>query len=577
MNSPAAALIWEIWARNRKRLVTILAILLGFVMIHPWLCAWAGLNLGGRDTLDDILRVATSPDYVNPTFEKLIETSALLFLVWSPLAAMTVSLLALVWIFTFVEFQPKSKSLRAFPMRVFTLPVSTTFLWFSLMSVGMASLALLYLGWTSLVHLPQLAGIFGSLMDCLGWLTFLALTQAIFWSLSGWPKTRALVLMAVLFNFLVFPGSPLPFAVSLDPYRTLILITLLSISGVLGYFGLARMRHGRWQASAWKFTWPSLATARSEASHQPAPFSSANRAQFWFEWRSSAAPLLFCVTGMAGVLPAAAAILAMFGGLADDSALPLGLLLIALPPFSFQLYGLTGGRTVPVFNVVRPVTSGGMVMVKLKAVALGAVLSWVVVLAALCVFPFLGDLSGLLQHHVVLAQSLSQLRPLFPIILPGIIFATWGLAAGNLCFGMAGKSWPSKIFGITFLVAMVGGTALLWLGQEPEARQSMLRAIPGVLVCLVVAKLFLACWAFRVALHRNLLARAAMMKYLTVWTTFATIFIVPTILVLRHELSHEQVSTRALFSLSCAILLMMPLARIAFAPIALSLGRHRTA
>ena len=571
MNSPAIALIWEIWARNRKRLVTILAVLLGFVVIHPWLCSWAGLNLGGRDNLDDILRVGISPDFIEPSFERLIETSALLFLVWSPLAAMTLSLLSLIWIFTFVEFRPKSKSLRAFPMRVFTLPVSTAFLWFSIMSVGMAALAILYLGWTSLVHLPRILGIFGSLMDCLGWLTLLALTQAIFWSLSGWPKTRALVLMTVLFSFLVFPGSPLPFVAGLDPYRSHFLFALLIVSGIVAYFGLVRLRHGRWQASALNFRWRSLATARSEASNQPVEFRSANRAQFWFEWRSSASPLLFCVAGMAGLLLLTTAIVAMLGGLADD-ALSLALLLIALPPFVFQLYGLTGGRTLPAFNLVRPITSGDMVMVKLKAVALSAVLSWLAVLAALCAFSYVGGVSVVFTH----------LRTLVPInlpgviFLPGMIFATWGLAAGNLCFGMAGQSWPSKIPGITFCVAMVGGVGLLWLGQEPEARQILLRAIPGVLGFLVVAKLFLACWAFRVALRRKLLARAAMMKYLTVWTTFAAIFIVPALLVLRHELSHEQVSTRALFSLSCGILLMMPLARIAFAPIALSLGRHRT-
>jgi hypothetical protein len=576
LNSPAAALIWEIWARNRKRLVTIFAILAGFVVIHPWLCAWAGLNPGGRDSLDVILSLGATPDYISPPLERLIEISALLFLVLSPLAAMTLSLLSLIWLFTFVEFGPKSKSLRAFPMRIFTLPISTGFLCFSLMSVGMASLALLYLGWTSLVRLPRIVGVFGSLMDCLGWLTLLALTQAIFWSLSGWPKTRALVLMMVLFSFLVFPGSPLPFVAGLDPYRTLILITLLSLSVVLGYFGLARMRHGRWRASAWKFRWPSLATARSEASNQPVAFGSTNRAQFWFEWHNSAAPLLYSVMGMAGVLLLITALLAMFGGLADDSAVPLGLLLIALPPFVFQLYGLTGGRALPVFSLVRPLTSGDLVVIKSKALALSAVLSWVAVLAVLCAFPLLGDLSGLTQHHVVLAQSLSQLRPMFPIILPGMIFATWGLAAGNLCFGMAGGSWPSKIPVITFCGAMVGGTALLWLGQDPAFRQIFLRAVPGALGFLVIAKLFLACWAFCVALRRKLLARAAMMKYLIVWTTFAAIFIVPTILVLRHELSHDQVSTRALFSLSCGILLMMPLARIAFAPIALSLGRHRT-
>ena len=215
-----------------------------------------------------------------------------------------------------------------------------------------------------------------------------------------------------------------------------------------------------------------------------------------------------------------------------------------------------------------------MVTAKSKAFALSAVLSWMAVLSALSVFPLLGDFG---DHHLridnpdFLFRFLFRFRAFLPIIVPGMIYLTWAFAAANYCFSMAGRSWSSKIPMIAFAVFIVGGPMLIYLGQSPDFRQGFFRATPGILVFLVAAKLLLAGWAFRVSLQRRLLARSAMIKYLVVWTVIAVAFIVPTIIVSQHE----QASARTIFSLPLAIILLMPMARIGFAPIAISFGRHR--
>jgi uncharacterized membrane protein YgaE (UPF0421/DUF939 family) len=58
-----------------------------------------------------------------------------------------------------------------------------------------------------------------------------------------------------------------------------------------------------------------------------------------------------------------------------------------------------------------------------------------------------------------------------------------------------------------------------------------------------------------------------MIKYFFIWATLATVFLVPVAIVCHQE--------KGIIPFCLGILLMLPLARIGFAPIALSLGRHR--
>jgi hypothetical protein len=139
--------------------------------------------------------------------------------------------------------------------------------------------------------------------------------------------------------------------------------------------------------------------------------------------------------------------------------------------------------------------------------------------------------------------------------------------AADLCFPLCGKSWVAGLPALKIYVLLALFELLSYLAHDPQFERQFFRLLPFLLAVLVMLKLALAQWAFRLSLKRQLLSRAAMLKYLIVWTTLAVAFLVPT-LVLFH-------SERWNSSLALGILLMLPLARIGLCPIALSLGRHR--
>jgi len=101
--------------------------------------------------------------------------------------------------------------------------------------------------------------------------------------------------------------------------------------------------------------------------------------------------------------------------------------------------------------------------------------------------------------------------------------------------------------------------------------------LPGLLACLVGLKFFLAQWAFRAAGKQRLIARRTQIRYLCLWTLVAAIFLVPVAAVC-HRINGVipgAIPLSVVIPLCLGILLMLPLARIGFAPVALDRGRHR--
>jgi hypothetical protein len=563
MNSPAAALTWEIWRRHRMRLFTIVSLILFFVLFYPKLCALAGLNLDAPDALDDVATKIPQEMKESPSLFLIFRALCMLSLACGPVVCMVMSLLYVVWIFTFTNFDPRKPF--AFPARFFTLPVSTTFLASWLVSVGTAVVLVVYLGWTRLVHLPHL-GIFGSYHNCLAWVTLLVLSQAIVWSLDAFPFTRVLLLSAVCFGFLGQPG--LHDYHFLERNWTLILMSLLPLSCGLAYTGLGKIRHGNWQ----RWTWKWRITARTNLTG-PRQFRSPAQAQLWFEWRSKARWLLLLVVALAAVpLLIVSVGVAIFGPLTEEGPFFMCAYLLCVPIFIHFCHGMSPELTLLPFTAIRPMTNGEIVMAKLKAVARSTVLSWVVILMMLAVVPLLGDIVAAARQAKFLSPSETFFRPMTPILLLGLIFLTWRFAAANLCFGLTGRKWLAHIPALATYGFIVVLMVYFFLGNNPDYKKRMLQILPGLLGLLVVLKIILAQWAFRIALQRQLLSHAAMIKYLLVWIAFAVVFLVPTLISLYHEKGFVAAD---LLVLSLGIILCLPLARIGFAPTALSLGRHR--
>jgi hypothetical protein len=553
MHSPSAALAWQLWHRHRNRLLAIVALLLGFALVYPKLCALAGFNLNSPDAADELGGKLVSSGNTALSVERVIQLFYYLFLVGGPASTMIVSLLYVVWMFVFAELDPSTKDIMKFPGRLFTLPISTSFLFWWLFLAGLASVAALYLSWVYFVRLPHL-DIFGIYQNCFGCLTLLALAQGIVWALACWPLTRMLILMLVLFGYLFAP------AWSLVVKSSYVLPPLFVLGAVLARAGLQKMRHGQWQGWTWTSRISKIAS-RSEL-RGPKRFASPAQAQLWFEWRRFARRLCFCAAA-AAIGPVVTFLLARVGfgrPLQDENSLrALAVLLIAMPLFLHFLFGISPAKTDLPFLMIRPVTNGQMMMATLKAAGISTVFSWLVALAALCAMPLLGDF-----HHV--EQTTFPPPQWWAFTLLGSMLLTWRLMAVNLCCTWSGKKWLNGVPTLLFLVAYLSVFLLSILSRNSAFWDPFRRVLPVLLACLIAVKFLLAFLGFRFSLQRRLLAPSELVCYLTVWVLLIAILLIPAAILFHHE---------PWFAiLPMGIVLLTPLARIGFCPIALGWNRH---
>ena len=565
MNSPAAALTWEIWHRHQKRLLGIIFLFLAFALFYPSLCARMGVNLDTPNALDELATTFVPAMEQGPSLSRIAQILGLLFLLLGPLTCMAGSLLCVIWIFTLAQFDPKKGF--SFPARLFALPVSTTFLASWLMAVGSAAVMVVYLGWTRLIHLPQIE-VFEGCPNCLAWLTLLVVSQAVFWALDAFPVVRVLLLTAVVFGLGFLIGPSVHDYPLLERNKSVLLTAFLLTGCGLAYTALAKIRHGAWQRWTWK--WRPAPTTAGATQRIMRAFRSPAQAQLWFEWRRQARKLVFFVCALSGVpllLHVIFYAIVRPGPVSEDTVRGFVLYLLAVPWMIHFTQGVSPEKILPQFNATRPLANGEIVMARLKAAALSAVLSCIVTLPMLAVLPLLGNVPAAITHDPFLSRNLPLLRPLLPVILLGWMFLTWRFIAADLCYGLCGKSWLNsvpalKIYGLMALFGLVA-----YLAHDPRFERRLFRLLPLLLTFLVLFKFALAHWAFRISLKRQLLTRAAMFKYLLIWTTLAVAFLVPTVVMFHRE--------SWTISLALGIILLLPLARIGFSPIALSLGRHR--
>jgi hypothetical protein len=120
------------------------------------------------------------------------------------------------------------------------------------------------------------------------------------------------------------------------------------------------------------------------------------------------------------------------------------------------------------------------------------------------------------------------------------------------------------------LLALYAGGIVLSVALHNDNRQgtiqNFLPFVPGLLACLVAVKLLVAFVGFRVCLKRRLLVLSQMAGYLAVW-----VVLVAVLLAVALTLPHPK---EFVLPLSLGVVLIVPLARIAFGPIALAHSRH---
>jgi hypothetical protein len=558
MHTPAAALGWEIWRKHRTRVLAIVGLVLGFALVYPKLCALAGLDPGSPYACwDDLARKFAPPGPTELTPLQVVQVLYVMFLAGGPALAMILTLLYVVWMFTFSEFDPKTEDLMRFPARLFTLPISTPFLFWSIWLGGMAAIAALYGCWVYLVPQPDLE-VFEVYQNCFGWMTLLALAQGIVWALAAWPNARLVLLTAMLFGFLFAPALRDIDSVFVSPF---LLPSLFVLGSVLARVGLQKMRHGQWRGWTWQRPFavmPARAPLRG-----PKRFASPAQAQLWFEWRRSARGLCF-ITVLLTVVPVVVHLLVRAAAglrpLSQDTMLGFAGWLVVIPLLLHFFYAVMPARTDVPFLMMRPLTNGQMTVAMLKAAAISTIFSWMIVLAVLYAMPLLGDFHGA-------AQALQIPHRYWAIIVLGLILLTWRLIVVNLCFVWSGNQRLAAMPVLLLVASYFGAFALFILSQNDAYWNSFWRLVPVLLACLIALKFLLAFLAFRVSLKRGLLAPSAVTRYLAVWTLLAAVLLIPAAILFH--------GTAWMLPSSLGIVLLTPLARISFCPITLAWNRHQ--
>ncbi len=545
MRGVALALGWELWRRYRLGLALTLAYL-GAVAV----ALRARARLGGS--------AEPVEGYV---------------------AALPLALAALPFLaaFSYTQRGDRPALGTRFPARFLTLPVPTAALVGWPVLYGALTAALLWLATATLVLRPSGADV------ALAW-PALACAACVTWfqAAAWWPFRRLWVRVAVLLLVLngllalalfgaagdlahVFPRAA-------EGVVAMGWAGLLALGYVTAAAGVARARRGEGLTGPAPWRGPARARRRR-------PFSGARAALLWWEWQRGAVllPLL-----AAYLLPLAVAPALWFG---DDPDLTfgwkLGLVLVVPLFLAFpaggnlgQMQDEAGGRTTGFspFLATRPVGAAAWVAAKWRAAALGAAAAWG--LTALAVALALARP----ENAAAARRGWEQLLQLYPpwkagaaVALAGVglLALTWKAMVESLCVTLTGRAAviaPAVTVALGLLLALPLAGA--WAYHHPETHGPLLRLAWWAAPAAVVLKMLLAGWAAYALRRRGLASRRALACGMAAWLAAvvglfgALAWLVPP-------------GLASLPALALAAVLLVPLARLALAPLALEWSRHR--
>ncbi len=516
MHSPASAIAWEIWRKNRR----------GFLVVLGALTCGLTFRLVGLPEAEDEM-----PRFIAGS-------------------AMVVSFVMTFAIFSYVD----SGARISFPGRTFTLPVRTGLLVNCPILLGMASITVLHFAWAYLFLVP-LSAPYPLEAFTLYWAAAQLSFQAIVWCLADHPKSfvMALVLAMALFVRLAYQ-----LVEDIDASQAVVcLLLILPQAYLCARLGIRQQRCGQWQIPMKALRL--IAVTSGKLFLRNRPFSSPAQAQVWMEWqRNAAAPLISLGIGLVVVCVGFVRLAALddLGGVLDI----VGALL--------TLWGFVSGvlmardvasksLALSSFLATRPVTTGGLVFAKIALAGWMTLVGWLAYAGALFFwFTFLGASRD--------PELLGPDDALGPILGFAALALAWHLV-GALPLWFTGRIESAAWAG---LLLLGGYIALGNLLQFLDKHFGLLVALPWLFTFGLIAKFLIAAWAFYEANRRRLLSPQTTVKYLVFWLLGTIGFVTIAFAICRGTAFPQPLVVTG-------AALLVPLARVGLAPLALAWGRHR--
>lgn len=443
--------------------------------------------------------------------------------------------LSLFLTFVFCTFTESDRRGRfeSFPSRLFTLPVQTRTLVAAPIFLSVAVMSGIYILWVKLVLPASTLPVAWPLIYLAGGMMCY---HAVIWFLAPFRTARLLVLGIC---GTIYACAWLAFQEGCAPLAGVGLAAL-----PLAYLAVASARRGRMiEGQGWRKFTDFMADI---APRRRRPFTSPAQAQFWFEWRRHGMLLPMSVAGVLVLIM----VPTVFAAPLSVGAANFCLMWILLTPFllAFPL-GKGFGKAdlwskeagLPLFLASRPLSNTAWISAKLKAAALASLLSWLIVAVATPLWLWLCCDPALLGR-----------LPKLPVLFAAAVILTWRLLAGSLYIGLSGRKWLLTAAACWVFVCFFGSIFLVAGLMDRYIKLSFPSwtawALAGLFAAKVGAVLYLRQWSARYLL--GWLAG-------TTFLLFAVWVVVPA-----PQAAHFLIA-----------LLVLPLVRIAYAPIALARNR----
>ena len=545
MRSPAVPLLWEIWRRGQASVAAI-----------------AGAS--GLSWLIDFAERGNPPDRTPSLHNELLGL---------------LSFVILLAMFSYIE-STGDRGMGRFPRRLFTLPVSTLQLVAVPVIAGIISIELVYLLW-----MGRLSGREATNQVFVGVLlgAFMVFYQAVLWTLERLGPLRLVVLGGVGITFFWIGFLPSMGGSGASVWRTEPVLGGVTAGLAIVQFLLVWRYVGRLRSGAESGGWSLGRVIGRLAEALPrrrGRFRSAEAAHFWFEWRCSGAGFPALVGGALVLLLGPASVL-----IRNDPTSTVRILLgaLALPVVVAIPAGLAFSKpmfwseemSLPSFAAVRPLTDAELIAIKIKVAAVATVIAWLLVLG------FLSAWLLLWANQASVDLLIAQLRAIdedwwfgiAALVVSSAMFVSWRFLVAGLWAGMAG-SRALFMGSLAPIGVVIIGSAIFDLGELPGWIGDDLRRLAPLLwagALAVVTKLCLAARGFHLTAPRW--ARA----YVAVWLAGVACLIVLGAVAMRNagrDLPDGDVHRLWAAFILLAVLLM-PMARVAWAPWFLGRNRHR--
>jgi uncharacterized membrane protein YuzA (DUF378 family) len=497
---------------------------------------------------------------------------------------LVMSIMLLFGLLNYTEHHPRS-GVTGFPIRLFTLPVSTFLLVTCPIVCGVLTVVALYGAWVLLVLRPM-GRVFPLAWPALVLGCGMVCYLSVLWSLAAHRLARLVVLSALGTGLVGVSLLPSIYGESMSESRiAVVFVGITSAAYLAALAAVGRQRHaGGVRSSAGQL----LQRMVDIVPARRTPFRSPAHALFWLEFRRGGLLLpMGVLLVMLFVL-----LLALFAHPMSREVTAITFLWVAPLPLILAAFvgkAFSSDLALPAFIAVRPARAGDLLVAKMRAAALSTVVSWVMVGVLAPLWLMSCDRSLLAEWWQAARQVFSEgSTAIIALLLLSAVLVTWKLLIASTPAGLWGRRGVyvcNVCISVSLIIAVVIAAPLL---IEKAARGEMslegwpgLRSVLGSTpkVCLILGgvlglKLGAASYLWRWAVARRVVTARQFLGYCALWVA-ATAVLAGCCHLLLAAPGIMMIAPRLRYFGPLAALSFFPLARIPLAAIALNHNRHR--